>query len=145
MNDDKTENVVDRLNIGRGTLSPETGVLSNEEGDEIYLEMRLAKLLLLLRQNSDDLVTRGQLIDQIWWDTIVNDESLTKAVSDLRKVLKLHFANPPEIITIPKRGYKMVSSGPVEKMLIWRTGLKYALYGFSAFILLILVIRGLRY
>ena len=139
------EESIDKVTIGPLTVFPETGLLFNSNGDEIYLEERLVKLLSLLGENLNELVTRKMLIEQIWNDTIVNEESLTKAISDLKKVLKTHFDNPPQIKTIPKRGYKMIISTPVTKRSSWITSLKYVVYSLLVFTLIVLVIRGLNY
>ena len=91
------------------------------------------------------MISREQLIDQVWPDTTVNEESLTKAISDLRKLLKAHLENPPQIKTVPKRGYKMIILMPAVKRAVWKDIFKYIIYSLLIFILLILVIRGLNY
>ncbi len=141
---DKT-NTSGNFSVGLWKVSPESGMISNVSGEEVYLEPRLAKLFCLLCQNSNKLVPRKLLIDEIWSDTIVNEESLTRAVSDLRKTLKAHFVNPPKIETIPKRGYKMIISASITQKPVWKKTLKYVFYSLLAFILLMLIIRGINY
>lgn len=145
MNDMRTGVQIDKFIIGGWTVFPVSGVLANKKGDEIYLEPRLAKLLYLLSKNANQVVRRDQLIDEIWPDTFVNEESLTKAISDLRKLLKSYFDNPPPIKTIPKRGYKLIIAVPKVNRSVWKDVLKYAAYSLLGLILLILVIRGLSY
>ena len=136
------EDKIDKIVIGPWTVTPESGLLSNGNGKEIYLEVRLAKLFWLLGKTPNTLLPRKTLIDQIWNDTIVNEESLTKAISDLKKVLKMHFDNPPQIKTIPKRGYKMViSTATSKKTASWKVILKYFIYFLLAFTLITLIIR----
>ena len=145
MNLSDREEAIDQFTVGQWTISTQSGMLSNGLGEELYLEPRLAQLFYLLSRNSNKLVSRKQLIEQIWRDTIVNEESLTRAISDLRKVLKAHFDNPPRIKTLPKRGYTMIVSAPVVKRMLWKKIVTYIVYGLMALILLILVVRGLNY
>jgi DNA-binding winged helix-turn-helix (wHTH) protein len=135
----------DTATFGSWTVEAISGVVTDGNGGEVYLEPRLAKLFYQLGKHPNTLVSRELLIDHIWGDTIVNEESLTKAVSDLRKVLKAHFENPLSIQTIPKRGYKMVLTAPVDKGVIWKTILKYIFWVVLGIILMILVIRGINY
>jgi len=144
MNADNKEKSMEKLSIGQWTINPESGLLSNGTKAEVYLELRLAKLFYLLFIKANKLVPRKYLMDEIWNDTIVNEESLTKAVSDLRKILKAHFDNPPEILTIPKRGYKMTIPETAKSPLM-RIVMIYFWFALLGFILLVLIIRGLNY
>lgn len=69
------------------------------------VEPRLIKLLCMLAAEAGQVVDRQQLIDALWPRVIVNDNSLNRAVSDLRKALQGH--NHSWIQTIPKRGYRL--------------------------------------
>ena len=85
------------------------------------------------------------MTEKIWSDTIVNEDSLTRAVSDLRKVLKENFRNPPKIQTLHKRGYKMIIPEQELSIPIWLKGIKYSVYFVIGFVLLSLILRGLHY
>lgn len=78
------------------------------------LEPRLMKLLCQLTENAGKVVSRDHLIEKLWPRVVVNENSLTRAISDLRKALSI----PGEITadgcmelksvdikTVPKRGY----------------------------------------
>ncbi|MGH1366685.1 MAG: winged helix-turn-helix domain-containing protein [Calditrichia bacterium] len=138
-------NSTDTVKVGSWIINSVSGKLSDGKGGEVYLEPRLAKLFCLLGKNVNTLVTRDALVEEVWNETIVNEESLTKAISDLRKVLKVNFDNPPQIITLPRRGYKMTISTIPFKRPAWKIALIYAAYSVITFTLLILVIRGLNY
>ncbi len=77
------------------------------EGNELYVQPRLIKLLKVLTDNTNRVVTREELVSQIWNDVLVGEESLSKAVFDLRQFLKDNFFNAPEIATIRKVGYRL--------------------------------------
>ena len=66
------------------------------------------KVLMLLVGNGNQLVSRNQFFDQVWQNQLVNDDTLTRCISDLRQALG-EYANVPILIeTIPKRGYRWV-------------------------------------
>jgi len=72
------------------------------------LEPRVMQVLALLAANSEKIVTREELIKQVWNDYGGADEALTQAISVLRKVLD----DPSKemIRTIPKKGYLLQAS-----------------------------------
>lgn len=77
------------------------------------LEPRLMQLLCLLADAKGQVLTRDTLMESLWPRVIVNENSLTRAISDLRKALVLPAgftqatANPGLIETVPKRGYRL--------------------------------------
>tara|TARA_R100001377_G_C3186997_1_gene108981 strand:+ start:585 stop:1667 length:1083 start_codon:yes stop_codon:yes gene_type:complete len=71
------------------------------------LEPRLMHLLCLLASAPGSVQTREHLINQIWPKVIVNENSLTRAVSELRKKLELEGVSKRLIDTIPKTGYRL--------------------------------------
>jgi DNA-binding winged helix-turn-helix (wHTH) protein len=75
------------------------------------LEPRLMQLLCLLAREAGTVLTRETLIQTLWPTVIVTENSLTRAISDLR----LKLAEPGEersrlIETIPKRGYRLIAN-----------------------------------
>ncbi|WP_237134588.1 transcriptional regulator [Pseudohongiella sp. O18] len=87
---------------------------------ERTLEPRLMKLLCRLAEQPGRVVSRETLVEYLWPRVIVNDNSLTRAVSDLRRALTLQTASvtdssvnadadtrPVRIETVPKRGYSL--------------------------------------
>ncbi|MGM0633406.1 MAG: winged helix-turn-helix domain-containing protein [Pseudomonadota bacterium] len=108
------------FHVGRWLVRPPHNLISQDSGDpeERQLEPRLMKLLCLLASRPGDVVGRQTLMDSLWPDTIVNENSLTRAVSDLRRSLE-DGQTGCHIETVPKRGYKLVApvteaSPPVE-------------------------------
>ncbi|HLT64289.1 MAG TPA: winged helix-turn-helix domain-containing protein [Pseudohongiella sp.] len=75
------------------------------------LEPRLIKLLCLLAAAEGQVLTREELFTALWPRVVVNENSLTRAVSDLRKALNPEPAAPAckngMIETVPKRGYRL--------------------------------------
>ena len=77
------------------------------------LEPRLMKLLCVLAHRQGEVLTREQLDDLLWPDSIVNENSLTRAISELRRKLTPSSASASVFIeTIPKKGYRLAV--PIE-------------------------------
>lgn len=97
---------------------------------KIRIEPRIMQVLTILAANSGKIVTREELIKEIWNDYGGADEGLTQAISFLRKVVDDHSR---EIIrTIPKKGYLLQASvtqsdlaGNVAKATTYNSGFKY--------------------
>jgi DNA-binding winged helix-turn-helix (wHTH) protein len=74
-----------------------------EQEKEFRMEPRLIKLLCLLVHNREKLVTRETIAKEVWDNYGNPDESLTQAISYLRKVLSDQ--QKKLIETVPKKGY----------------------------------------
>jgi len=79
------------------------------EGEVFRLEHQQANLLLLLLKNNQKIVTRDQIAKEIWQGIIVEDNTITKAITRLRKVLNDSAKSPRFIKTIPKKGYQFIA------------------------------------
>ncbi len=102
--------------LGAWRVRPQLNRLQHRSGVERQLEPRLMHLLSLLAGNPDRVLTRDQLVAEIWPRVIVNENSLTRAVSELRKQLVVSGQqNPVYIETIPKRGYRLLPAVMDEK------------------------------
>jgi len=124
------------LRVGKWRFSPEYGIIGSPKGKTLLLEPRLSRLIYFLSLNANTHVSRNYLVDHIWIDTIVNEESLTRAVADLRKVLAVHFKDAITIETLRKRGYKL--SLKVDKLrLRMNPMVSNAIIGLIFFVLLI--------
>jgi hypothetical protein len=66
-------------------------------------------LLCFLAANPGKVVDRDTLVEQLWPKVVVNDNSLTRAVCELRKHLRGKLAGTSALIeTIPKKGYRLI-------------------------------------
>lgn len=66
------------------------------------------KVLCVLLASQGELVTRAQLFGEVWPNQEISDEALTRAVSDIRSVLKKLSSHDLYIETVPKKGYRWV-------------------------------------
>jgi Tol biopolymer transport system component/DNA-binding winged helix-turn-helix (wHTH) protein len=90
------------LDVQRHTL--------NREGRQIPLGERAFGVLRLLVENAGRTVTRQELIDAVWQDVIVSDDSLARAVSDLRTALGDDASHARYIRTVHRQGYVFIAS-----------------------------------
>ncbi len=77
-------------------------------GVERKLEPRLMHLLCFLAANPGRTLSRDDLVAELWPCVIVTENSLTRAVSELRKRLCVADGDPVKIETVPKKGYRLV-------------------------------------
>jgi DNA-binding winged helix-turn-helix (wHTH) protein/tetratricopeptide (TPR) repeat protein len=78
-----------------------------KNGKKIPLKVQSAKVLGILLENHRKLVTREQLIREIWPDrTVEFDLSLNSCLRDIRHALGENPKHPRFIETLPKRGYR---------------------------------------
>lgn len=87
-------------------VEPALNKLHNPEAGTRHLEPRLMKLLCYLAANQGTVLSRDELVSELWPHVIVNENSLTRAVSELRKHLAHASVDTRDLIqTVPKRGY----------------------------------------
>lgn len=72
------------------------------------VEPRVMRVLVCLAEARGEVVTRDALLDAVWGETIVTEDSLTRTIFDLRKVFKDKAQNPQVIETIRKVGYRLL-------------------------------------
>ena len=84
------------------------------ERETYRLEPRVMEVLCLLAEDPGHVVLRETLIDRLWKVEHGADESVTRAISVLRKTFRRDGADLPYIETLPKRGYRLVA--PVETL-----------------------------
>ena len=78
-------------------------------GRPVPLTSRIFDLLLLLVQNSGHLLSKEEIMREVWADSVVEENNLTVSMSALRKALGQEQGQPEYIETVPKRGYRLVA------------------------------------
>src|SRR5262245_25193718 len=76
------------------------------EHGPIALSSKAFDLLLVLMANRDRIVTKEELLAEVWPGTFVQENNLAKHVSTLRKALGERPDEPDCIITVQGRGYR---------------------------------------
>lgn len=94
--------------IGDMRIVPSRNLMISGSDARFPLEPRIMDVLCALAKTPRDVVTREHLITEIWQVQYGGDESLTRAISIIRKAFKKSGDPAPIIETIPKRGYRLV-------------------------------------
>jgi len=101
--------------LGPWLVQPDLNRISGPDG-ESRLEPRVMLVLLLLAKRPGEVWSRQALLDEIWKDSIVGEEILTRAISELRRVFGDKARDPRFIETIRHHGYRLIETPqPVVK------------------------------
>ncbi|WKE65382.1 winged helix-turn-helix domain-containing protein [Gallaecimonas kandeliae] len=80
------------------------------QGQQQYqLEPMAVELLAYFCQHPDRLISRDELIEQVWNGRIVTDNAVSRLITKLRKALQDDPRQPRCIATFPKKGYKFIA------------------------------------
>jgi TolB-like protein/Flp pilus assembly protein TadD len=80
------------------------------DGHIVALPPKVFDTLLALVENSGRLVEKDQLMSRLWPDTFVEEGTLARNISDLRKALGESTGEQKFIETVPKRGYRFAAA-----------------------------------
>ena len=84
-------------------IEPERGRLLGRDGDEIPLRPKALELLIALTESEGRPLDKGELLDRIWGDVHVTEDSLFQAVKDARRALD--DGKGRLLRYMPRRGY----------------------------------------
>src|SRR5580698_1680707 len=79
------------------------------EEELVTLNRRAFDVLLYFVQNPGRVLTRDELLKNVWPDTFVDENSLAQSISVLRRALEEKPGDNSFIVTLPGRGYQFVS------------------------------------
>lgn len=104
------------LLLGRLAFDPDLNVLSISTQSNTKLTPKESALLLYLYENKNTVVQREDLLKHIWQERFGADESLSKAISNLRrKIDHLGLEGKTLIQTVAKRGYILsIEKSPLD-------------------------------
>ncbi len=98
----------DTLRVGDWQVRRATGELAGPDGSR-RLEPKVMDLLFVLATRPGQVLSREQLLAELWPGQIVGDDSLARTVSKLRQALDDDARAPRYVETIAKRGYRLVA------------------------------------
>jgi Tol biopolymer transport system component/DNA-binding winged helix-turn-helix (wHTH) protein len=79
------------------------------DGHPVTLAPKVLDTLVALVENRQRILTKDELLRQVWGDTIVEEGGLARNISVLRKVLGETPDDHQYIVTVPTRGYRFVA------------------------------------
>ena len=109
---------MDRLNIKRFCIEnwlvePELNQISRD-GSLIKLEPKTMDVLVYLVRHPNTVISREELLDVVWADSFVAENTLSRTISRLRKALGDDWQQPRFLETISKTGYRWIC--PVQTL-----------------------------
>ena len=123
-------------------VDPQRNRVTGPEG-EVSLQPKVIDLLCVLAERHGEVLSRAELIDTVWGREFGADESLTRAISQLRKAFGDTRDEPQVIETISKRGYRLIiapeligAEGSAPEKLNRRVSLSWIAAGAVALVLL---------
>jgi adenylate cyclase len=84
------------------------------DGVEVPLQLKAFETLCILVERAGRLLTKEDLLRQVWPDAMVEENNLNKNISLLRKALRDCADDGPYIETVPRVGYRFVA--PVRQV-----------------------------
>lgn len=105
----KAEDTKKILNLGDITINTLEAKVT-KSNKEIHLTAAEYKLLLILIQNKNKVLSRVQILEKLWdvsYD-FINDNTLTVYIKRLREKIEDDVSNPKYIITVRGLGYKFM-------------------------------------
>ena len=83
--------------------------MRDERGHIVPLRPRAWAVLRLLATRAGQLVGKDEIMDEVWSDCEVTEDSLVQAIGDIRRALG--DAGRSALKTLPRRGYMLVTNG----------------------------------
>ena len=95
----------DEVHLGDIRFNATTRELTFEDGRPAQLRNQSKEVLRFLVNNPSRTVTKDEIIEAVWPDVTVSDESLVQCIADIRRVIG---KDAKRIVdTVPREGYRM--------------------------------------
>jgi len=99
------------FSLGDWEVLPETGII--RRGDvEVSPEPQTWRVLIALAERDGGLVTRDDLVDEVWDGRAVSDDPINRAIREVRKCFGDSAKESTYVQTLHKRGYRLLQ--PVQ-------------------------------
>jgi len=95
--------------IGEWLVEPLQNRLVRGE-TRVKLDPKVMQVLLYLAERPNEVALKEKIIETVWEGTFVTDEVLTNAIFELRKALGDDAKEPKFIQTVPRKGYRLITS-----------------------------------
>jgi DNA-binding winged helix-turn-helix (wHTH) protein/TolB-like protein/tetratricopeptide (TPR) repeat protein len=99
--------------LGEWLICPQLNTVQRD-GTTVRLEQKFMQVLVCLAGRPGQVISKDELIRTVWADTFVTDDVLTRAVSELRRILKDDAKQPHIIETVAKNGYRLIA--PLQRI-----------------------------
>ena len=97
--------------FGSFQIDPRTWLLTNAD-KPVDLSPRLVEILAFIVERHGDIVTKNELLERFWPDVHISDNTLARAIADIRKALGEDASAPRYLATASRRGYRFAGEKP---------------------------------
>jgi DNA-binding winged helix-turn-helix (wHTH) protein len=94
------------LGFGNLRLDPANRTLVTVDGTVVPMTRRVFDTLWVLAESRGSLVTKSELFRRVWGDAVVEENTLSRTVSTLRRTLNHHMPETRFISTVSRYGYR---------------------------------------
>src|ERR1700751_749029 len=84
-------------------------------GELLPVEPKAFRVLLILLRNPQKLITKEELLNAVWGDAAVTENSLTPSIALLRRLLGEDTRNPRYVETVDTVGYRFLCKVEVSE------------------------------
>lgn len=99
------------IRFGSFQIDPRTWLLT-EDGRAIDLSPRLVEILGHIVSREGQIVTKDELLERFWPGVNVTENTMTRAIADIRKAISDDAGAPRFLETAARRGYRYVGGTP---------------------------------
>ena len=103
------------IRFGPFQVDPRTWTLSRD-GVAIDLSPRLVEILGYLAARGGEIVTKEELLDRFWPGINITENTLARAIADIRKSIGDNAGSPVYLQTAARRGYRFVGEAPSDTL-----------------------------
>lgn len=97
------------IRFGPFAIDRRTWSLSREDV-AVDLSPRLVEILACLAEKPGTIVTKEELLERFWPGVNITDNTLTRAIADIRIAIGDSASEPRYIQTLPRRGYRFIDA-----------------------------------
>lgn len=94
--------------LGEWTVEPDRNVVSRDGLSE-QIEPRTMDVLLCLVAHKGETVSLQSILDEVWVDRVVEENSVHRRIYQIRKVLGDSADEPTYIESVPRKGYRLIA------------------------------------
>lgn len=99
------------IRFGSFQIEPRTWLLTRDTSP-VDLSPRLVEILGHIVSRGGQIVTKEELLEKFWADVNVTENTLTRAIADIRKAIGDDAAAPRFLETASRRGYRFIGGAP---------------------------------
>jgi transcriptional activator of cad operon len=97
------------LTLGEWRVDASSSQISRG-GEVVRVDARVMRLLTCLAARAGEVVTTDELLAEVWGGVVVTQDSVYQAVASLRRVLGDDAKSPAYVVTVPRRGYRLIAA-----------------------------------